>query len=272
MEELEAAGGDPKALVVLILSVFSLKEQKEHFTTLIEQLKNQIEHFLNQERMALARRDDALEAKKTAENKLNTTLEHLGRMLGTVPEAERITKALEEAKKDLARTREETANLQAFVAPGRWVLSILSGFGHNLLRKHLKQLEEQLAHPAPNQPYNEKIGQLIIPLIITEIKKQGDLVPKVRYVLAAQVADNYKFQLGILTNRIFRNPSRELSREQALALAAAFKDLNRDNIDQFKAQLELAWRQCPRHRIPMQLNLRTLKWTCTYPGCGFVDW
>ena len=272
LDEFEAAGGDPKRLVQKVESLLTFDEQNQHLTATRDGIRQGIETALNEEREALSARDDAVAAKKDAEKKLGETLERLGTMLKTEPEAEKIMKALDEAEQKLAQAKQQVRELEAFVIPGRWILSILMGMP-DLLHKHREQILNLLDNPTPRTQYNEKIGELMIPLITRELKNEGSLVPKQQYLLAANSADTYKFRADISMNRIFRNPTR-LNREQALAVVGALLDagLNKDNIDQFRTKLEIAWRKCPTHKTELRADLRTLKFTCTYPGCGYVDW
>jgi len=273
LDEFEAAGKDPDALVQKVESLLTFDEQNQHLTATRDGIRHGIETALNEEREALSARDDAVAAKKDAEKKLAETLERLAAMLKTEPEAEKIMKALDEAEQKLAQAKQQVRELEAFVIPGRWILSILMGMP-DLLHKHREQILNLLDNPTPRTQYNEKIGELMIPLITRELKNEGSLVPKQQYLLAANSAYTYKFHLDILVKRILRNPSRELTREQALALVGALCNagLNKDNIDQFRTKLEIAWRKCPTHKTELRADLRTLKFTCTYPGCGYVDW
>ena len=179
-EEIEACGGDPKLLSQKLDSNLTLSEQNEHLERTNQGIKDRTENFHREEREALARRDDALEAKKFADKELKATLEKLAAMFQTGTEAEEVMKALQEAKKTLKETEEKAANLKHYIAPGMWLLGILFE-QPSLLRKFRDLLN---GPPPPKQEYTSQIGQQILDVAIGEIRKHGDLVPKSKYVAA----------------------------------------------------------------------------------------
>ena len=177
-EEIEACGGDPKLLSQKLDSNLTLSEQNEHLEGTNQGIKGRAENFHREEREALARRDDALEAKKFADKEFNATMEKLAAMFQTGAEAETVTKALQEAKKTLKETEEKAANLKHYIAPGMWLLGLL--FEQPSLLREFRDLLN--GPPPPKQEYTSQIGQQILDVAIGEIQKHGDLVPKSKYV------------------------------------------------------------------------------------------
>ena len=63
IEEFERCGGDPKALFKKLESTLTLTEQNQHLELTVQGVKERIAHFYEEERKALSRRDDALDAR-----------------------------------------------------------------------------------------------------------------------------------------------------------------------------------------------------------------
>lgn len=268
-EEIHECGGDPKVLFKKLESNLKLTEQNEHLECTVQGIKDRIANCLEEERQALSRRDDALEEQKIAEKLLKITNEQLAKMLGTGPEAQKIMDAIEQAKKTLTNVKQVAADTEHYNAPGMWLLSIVLD-RPDLFRRY----RDLLNQPIPKE-YTEKIGQQIMQLAISEIRRHGDLVPKSEYVAASLAADNLKRRQSMVFD-LLRNPTRSTP-EQRLALLGILIDLGvtAENFEQFRKQLSIPWRKCPAHNTDLKVSLSTSKWTCTWtctiPGCNYTE-
>ena len=173
---------------------------------------------------------------------------------------------MQEAKKTLKETEEKAANLKHYIAPGMWLLGILFE-QPSLLRKY----RDLLNGPPPKQEYTSQIGQQILDVAIGEIQKHGDLVPKSKYVAVSLHADNLKRRESMVFD-LLRDPSRSTP-EQRRALLGLLIDLGvtAENFEQFRKELSIPWRKCPTHHTDLRVNPSTFKWTCTIPGCNYID-
>ena len=267
VQEIAEADGDPNLLMQKLNSNITLTEQNEHLTKTHKQLEERTGNLHEQELEALSARDNALESERAARNQLTATTQNLATMLSTEPEARKIMQGIQQAENHLTNLKQEAATIERFIAPARWFLSLLFN-RPDLLRKHREILNQPV-----KQEYTREIGEQVIQLAISEIQKHGGLVPKTKYTQASLAADNLKRQIESAIKPFLQNP-KQLTLEQRRTLLGALIDsgLNAENLEQFRSQLAVSWRKCPIHKqIDLKVNLRTLKFECTNPGCTYNE-
>lgn len=272
LEEFKRNGGDPEVFIQKMNSVLSLSEQIGHLTRMRDGIQQRIAIALNEERQALSRRDDALESKKAAENQRDAAVTVLANLLGAKATVEDILRKIEEQKDYLSRLEAEKAESEQYIVPARWALGVLAN-QPDLLRKHRDQLLKLLDQLPTEQAYTDEVNEKIIHLTINEVTKLHGLVPKNKFTLASQAADNLKFRMDWVIKPFLRDPS-QLTLEQRRLLIGTLLDagLTRDNLEEFRTRLAISWRKCPTHKeIDLKVNTATLKFECTSHGCTYAE-